>query len=189
MDVERQWLASRVRLLDTFDPRTSKRSWVSESTIPYVRVILLQDDDVVEQAKGHYKLEICPEYQIPSDFDDLRLQLLFNANRDYYSRNGQAQSFQTLFNTLSGHLEAKVRIYVSASHILMIRCSSRRSRSSSSWRRSRHPLSLQVLCRWRRCCSRRGSSQSQRLHNSSPYRLRKPLQAQSSSPHSRCPLP
>jgi hypothetical protein len=50
MDVERQWLASRVRLLDSFDPRTSKRSWVSESTIAYVRVILLRDDDVVGQA-------------------------------------------------------------------------------------------------------------------------------------------
>ena len=48
MDVERQWLASRVRLLDSFDPRTSKRSWVSESTIAYVRVILLQDESASE---------------------------------------------------------------------------------------------------------------------------------------------
>jgi hypothetical protein len=118
LDVERQWLASRIRLLDTFDPLTSKRSWVSDSTIAYVRVILLQDGGEAEQGKGQYKWEICPEYQLPSDCDDLRLQLLFNTNKDYHAKNGVDQSFKTLFNTLRSHLDAKVKIYVSVSSIL-----------------------------------------------------------------------
>ena len=92
MDVERQWLASRVRLLDSFDPRTSKRSWVSESTIPYVRVILLQDEGASEHEYGRYKWEISPEYQIPSDFDNLKLQLLFNANKGFSAKNSQARA-------------------------------------------------------------------------------------------------
>ena len=132
MDVERQWLASRVRLLDAFDPRTSKRSWVSESTIAYARVILLQVDGDAQQGQGRYRWEICPEYQIPSDCDDLKLQLLFNANKGYYEKNAQEQSFKTLFNTLAGPLEAKVKIYVSAFNIIMLPFSLKRNRSSSS---------------------------------------------------------
>lgn len=77
IDVERQWVASRIRLLENFDSRNSKKTWVNEASILHVRVLLYREDLMTSASKNTYRWEVCPDHQIPSDLTvDHLLQLI-----------------------------------------------------------------------------------------------------------------
>lgn len=71
-DVERSWVAFGIRILDDHDKWLSNRTYITSGNICDVRVLLQRPE---QQSSGSKEMlwEVCPDHQIPGDFDVGRL--------------------------------------------------------------------------------------------------------------------